>query len=356
MLRFVFTLILLAHFTASFSQNDSLRVNDLTLYPILYYLPETGLGFGGAGIYTYRLSGESNSSRPSQVQTALSYTLKQQILLYLYGEVYKNDQKWWLRGELGYYRFFYDFFGVGNDNPSDYIETFGVTYPRARLNFQYLVAPNLYSGVQYWLDDYRITEVEAGKQLESGSILGGAGGVVSGLGWVTNYDTRDNIFVPSKGIFIEAIAFWNNEAIASDFNFSRYTIDATTYIATAPNQVLALNGYIGWVNGNAPFNELLFFGGRRRARGYYEGRFRDDHMMLLQAEYRFPLFWRFGMTVFGSYGGIAPSFTAYDLNNFKWNVGAGLRFKINQEGTNLRFDLGFGERATNFYFTVGEAF
>ncbi|MEM1325295.1 MAG: BamA/TamA family outer membrane protein [Bacteroidota bacterium] len=346
-------------FISAQAQQDSVKRSVLSAYPLVYYLPETGLGFGGGGVYTFRLTGESNESRPSQVQTALSYTLKNQILLYLYGEFYKNDQKIWVRPELGFYRYTYDFFGVGNELPLDYIESFNVTFPRIRVNAQYLVLPDFYSGVRYWFDDYNITKTEEGSILNRGLATGSEGGIISGLGWVNTFDNRDNVFFPTKGYFVEAVAFWNQEAFGSDFNFNRYTIDAVTYLSSArrPRQVLALNLYAGLSAGEVPFNELQFLGGSRQARGYYLGRFRDKNMLLAQAEYRFPLFWRLGMTVFGSYGGVAPSFSAMKIQNYRWNAGAGLRFLINKkEGVNVRADLGFGEGATNFYLTIGEAF
>ncbi|MEM0995349.1 MAG: BamA/TamA family outer membrane protein, partial [Bacteroidota bacterium] len=352
-------LLLCTYLNTAFSQTDTLAKskNQLDLYPILFYLPETSLGFGAAGVYTYRFKGESPDSRPSQAQTVLSYTLKKQILLYLYGETYIDNEKWWIRSELGYYKYFYDFFGVGNENPTDFVETFEVSFPRARFDVQYLVAPKLYAGIRYWFDDYNLLSVEDDGLLASGAIAGGNSSLISGFGGMLTFDNRDNIFVPSKGWFIQGISFFNNKAFGSNFNFNRYELDVATYIATRPRQVLALNFYVGTITGTAPFNELLFLGGRRRARGYYEGRFRDNNMLLAQAEYRFPLFWRLGGVVFANYGGVAPTVSAYQIENFRWTAGAGLRFLLNkEEGVNLRFDIGFAPESFAFYFTVGEAF
>jgi len=345
--------------TSLLAQSDSTAAkrSKLSAYPVVFYLPETSLGFGGVGAYTFRLPSESIETRPSQVQTVLAYTLKKQILLYLYNEIYQDDQKWWLRNEIGYYQYFYDFFGIGNDNPKDYVETFGVTYPRIRLNAQRLLLPNFYSGIRYWYDGYNITQLEEEKMLQSGEITGGMGGTVSGIGFINNYDSRDNIFTPTEGWFIEVIGFWNRKGLGSDFNFSRYTYDVATYFKHLDHNVFAVNVFGGFITGNAPFNELMFLGGSRKGRGYYEGRYRDNHLALLQAEYRMHLWKRFGMAFFGSYGGVAPQLNAYKISNFRWNAGVGLRYLANpQEGLNARVDIGFGTGSTAFYFTVGEAF
>ncbi|MEL6721004.1 MAG: BamA/TamA family outer membrane protein [Bacteroidota bacterium] len=356
---FIASFFLLFCFSSISAQVDStnFKRNGLTAYPVLFYLPETSLGFGGVGAYTFRLPSEADDTRPSQVSSLLAYTLKKQILIYFYNEIYKDDQKWWLRNEIGYYKYFYDFFGVGNDNPQDFVETFGVTYPRIRLNAQRLLLPNFYSGVRYWYDGYNITESEEEGMLQSGTITGGMGGTVSGLGWVNNYDSRDNIFTPTKGWFIEVIGFWNRKQLGSDFNFSRYTYDVATYFKHMENNVFAVNLFGGWITGEAPFNELMFLGGSRKGRGFYEGRYRDNHLALLQAEYRMHAFGRFGMAFFGSYGGVAPQFSAYQIENFRWNAGFGFRYLANpQEGLSARIDIGFGKNSTAFYFTVGEAF
>lgn len=346
-------------YTSLLSQTDStaFKRNKLTAYPVLFYLPETSLGFGGVGAYTFRLPSENNETRPSQVSSLLAYTLEKQILIYFYNEIYQDNQKWWLRNEIGYYKYFYDFFGIGNDNPEDYVETFGVTYPRIRLNAQRLLFPNFYSGIRYWYDGYNITETEEEGMLQSSAIAGGTGNIVSGIGFINNYDSRDNIFTPTKGWFVEVVGFWNRKGLGSDFNFSRYTYDVATYFKHMERNVLALNAFGGFITGEAPFNELMFLGGSRKGRGFYEGRYRDNHLALLQAEYRMHVWWRFGLAFFGSYGGVAPTFSAYKIENFRWNAGLGLRYLANpQEGLTARIDVGFGEGSTAFYFTVGEAF
>ena len=345
-----------------FAQKDSTRVKkernySLVAYPVAFYLPETRLGFGGAGIAAFRFKGEKASSRPSQLTLGFAYTLNKQILFYLPYELYWQDENWLAKGEIGYYRYFFNFYGIGNEQPSDFVEEFEVYFPRVRINIQRLVRPNLYTGLQYWFDNYDITSVAEGGQLASGEVLGGSGGNISGLGWVTTYDNRDNIFFPRKGHFVETIAFFNKPILGSDFNFNRYTLDARTYVELPWKHVLAGNLYTGFITGDAPFNELLLLGGTRRSRGFYEGRFRDNSLALLQAEYRFPLFWRFGAAAFGSLGKVANNYAALGSAPIRWNLGGGIRFLLSEkDNINLRLDVGFGENSLGYYFTIGEAF
>ena len=93
-------------------------------------------------------------------------------------------------------------------------------------------------------------------------------------------------------------------------------------------------------------------------RGYYSGRFRDQDMMVLQTEYRLPVKGRFGLAFFGSFGSVANKLKEYQLSNFKYSYGGGIRFALNKkERLNLRIDYGIGKgKNSGLYFQIGEAF
>jgi outer membrane translocation and assembly module TamA len=94
-------------------------------------------------------------------------------------------------------------------------------------------------------------------------------------------------------------------------------------------------------------------------RGYYQGRFRDQVMVTLQAEYRLPVFWRIGLVGFAEAGQVAPRAGDLAVDAFKASLGGGLRFLLApREGVNIRADYGwgFGVGAGGFYLAIGEAF
>lgn len=334
---------------------SKVQKGNLIAVPLVFFTPETRWGFGAASIYAFRFNGQSADSRPSQLQVGFAYTLENQLLSYAPYQFFFKDYNFY--GELGYYRYFYNFYGVGNDQPTDFEETYAVNYPRVRLNFLKKITPNTYFGFRYWFDDFNIVEVEADGQLAEGKITGSDGGVVSGAGVVLNYDTRDNIFSPSKGYLIEAISFFNSPSLGSDFSFQRYAVDAAKYFPLPWKHTLAVNAFGDFVVGDPPFNQMAVLGGTKKARGYYEGRFRDNNLLLIQAEYRFPIIWRFGAVVFGSYGGVADKISNFQLANFRYTYGGGIRFMLDpKEKINIRFDAGFAKNASGFYVTIGEAF
>lgn len=325
--------------------------------PIVFATPETSWGFGGGANYTFRFPGESETSLTSQSQILAAYTLNKQLLLYLSYQLFMKEERYKVYGELGYYRYNYFFYGNGNQNTLEEGELYDVNYPRLRANALYLVQPNLYLGLRYWMDDFRIQNLDPEGRLANNNITGSQGGLLSGVGLVMNYDTRDNIFVPYKGVYIESVLFRNGGFLGSDFNFSKLYLDASTYIRTFGQQTLAFNLYTEFTAGDPPFNQLSLMGSRRRMRGYYEGRYRDQHYITFQGEYRMPLFWRLGIVLFGGYGAVANDFAEFSEPVWRHTVGAGLRVMIDKkERINIRVDAGFGQNTSAYYFTIGEAF
>jgi len=339
------------------SPQDTSKRSTLIPLPIIFFTPETEWGFGAAGIYSFHFQEDSLNSRPSQIQLGFAYTLRNQILAYLPFQLFIKNSQYKIYGELGYYRYLYEFSGIGNEGFKEESEIFSVKFPRVRLNGLYQFRKNYFIGLRYWMDDYNITEVEEDGLLSDRMITGSEGGFLSGLGLVFNQDTRDQIFYPSKGKYTEVVVFFNRKAFGSDFNYTKLIFDASQFYETSWNHILAWNVYVELTAGEAPFNQLSLLGGPKRMRGYFEGALRDKQYLTLQGEYRLPLFWRFGMVVFGGLGAVGSDINEIDLDDIQYSFGAGLRFLLDKkQKVNLRLDAGFGKKTSGLYITVSEAF
>ena len=331
--------------------------NSFAALPLVFRSPETSWGFGAGAFYAFRPSHYSENTRPSQIQIGGAYTLLNQILTYLPFQIFTNENQYQILGELGYYRFVYDYYGIGNDNPAEFRELFTVRFPRVRLQAMKQFRSNQYFGFRYWMDSFDISETETGGELSTGNIQGSDGGLLSGLGLVHTYDTRDKIFSSHEGWLVETVLFHNGPLLGSDFDYSKLIIDARRFFRLRENHAIAINVYLEFTGGEAPFNQLALMGGTRRMRGYYEGRFRDKHMAVMQGEYRFPIYWRFSGVIFGGFASVndRPDFLEPDI--WRWSIGPGIRFAIDpKERINLRLDYGFTKESSGFYITVGEAF
>lgn len=352
----IFILGLLCLGQGLFAQQDSLdRKSSVIGFPLLFFTPETRWGFGAAGIYNFYLDKEDRVSPPSQAQLGFAYTQNKQVIFYAPVRFYWDERKWQAYGQVAYYRFNYVFFGVGNDNPVR--EPYSVQFPRVRANIMRKIAPNFFAGIRYWFEDFDITSSSEGGLLDTDGVAGARGGVTSGPGIVMHYDTRDNVYFPSSGMFVEAVYHSNNGNYGSDYVYDRYRLDVRKYFEPWDNHVLALQGFLDMNQGAPPFSQMAMLGGQKRMRGYYEGRFRDKHAILFQGEYR-PKIWRaVGGALFLSTGIVDETVGEMSLNNLRTTYGAGLRYMFDAEKKiNVRFDAAFGKGTNNFYFTVGEAF
>jgi outer membrane protein assembly factor BamA len=354
-------------FRTSLSGQDSLaqveeprkfiEKSSLIVLPLAFYTPETRFGGGVGGLYAFRFGNEPEESRPSQVELGLAYTQNEQILLYLPFFIYSDNERWFYSGELGYYRYVYQYFGIGNETPQEG-EIYQANYPRVRLNVQRRLGSSVYVGLRYWFDDYRISEKEDLGLLATTEVTGSNGGIVSGLGAIADWDTRDEVFFPTKGRWYKFVTFFNRKQFGSDFNFARFSFDGSEYIPIGKKNVLALNGFVDFLSGDVPFQQLALIGGPRKMRGYFEGRFRDKNLWMFQAEYRWPIKGIFGMTFFANAASVAPDLNTLLSEQVHFAGGLGLRIRLSKEDkVNLRVDLGINEEGQVFpYFTVGEAF
>ncbi len=325
--------------------------------PLVFYAPETNLGFGAAGLAAFRLPGEIDSSLVSQVQFGVAYTLLNQLLVYFPYRINWGKGQYTSFGEVGYYRYVYRYFGIGNSGNESTDEWYDAQFPRIRFNLLKKIAPDLFLGGSYWFDQFAINNTEPGGALEMGNPPGAAGGVTSGLGPTLIYDSRDLFFYPSKGAYLETKMQHYPSWLGSDFVYQKFSIDYSRYFTLNSSIILAVNTYHELNFGDVPFHQMAMLGGPRRLRGYFEGIYRDKHMSILQAEFRGNIYKRLGWAAFGGTGIVAAAASDYKFQNLRPAGGAGLRFAVDtEENINIRMDFGVGQRGTGFYLTVAEAF
>ncbi len=337
---------------------DSIKNFKLTAMPVLFYLPETGLGYGGLGIGTFRFKGEPEESYPSSVQLAVSYTSKNQLLIWAPYELYWDNEKWRLFGELGFYKYFYNFYGIGIDAQEENFETYEVDFPRLRMSVLREILPNFLVGAGYELDIYYNLNFDVNGVLDRSSVEGKeGGGTISNLGLLAVYDTRDHVFQPTKGFFVQAGAFTAMDVLGSSFSFSKFSLDTRYYEKIKGQHILAGNFFVAHTGQGTPFFSLNYLGTNNRSRGFNDRRYLDNAELSFALEYRFPISGRFGGVAFGSSGTVAGDFSGLFTSRYRNAFGAGLRYTINKkDGIRIRVDYGMSEEGGNLYFTVREAF
>ena len=192
--------------------------------------------------------------------------------------------------------------------------------------------------------------------LENSNATGKRDGTVSNLGVLAFYDTRDNIFFPTKGWFLQGNLFSSSGFLGSSFSYNKFELDSRYYQKVGKNQVLAANLFVANSSKDTPFYDLYYLGSKR-TRGFANRRFQDNSELSFAAEYRFPIKGRFGGAAFGSTGTVAPDLGKTLTSKFKNAAGVGLRYIVNKrDGVRIRVDYGLTNEGGNFYFTINEAF
>lgn len=146
------------------------------------------------------------------------------------------------------------------------------------------------------------------------------------------------------------------KAGVSDFDAAVVTIAANKYIAMRERDVLAVRAYLQSSGSDAPFFLLSSFGGRTDLRGYENGRYRDNMMYAVQAEYRWRKSDRWVFTGFAGVGEVAEDLDGF-FDDFLPAGGVGVRSMISvKHQISLAADVGVGKNGSQVYFAVGEGF
>jgi hypothetical protein len=104
---------------------------------------------------------------------------------------------------------------------------------------------------------------------------------------------------------------------------------------------LAVSGADADSGSRVPFYYQPTLGGGQSLRSVRDYRFRDTHMLLMNAEYRWEAFSALDMALFTDWGKVAPKFSDLDFSNLERAYGIGFRV-IAAQNVIFRFDIATG--------------
>jgi hypothetical protein len=330
------------------------------MLPLLYYTPDTRWAAGGAGVYYFKIGAKNaaeHETRVSNVQFLADYTQNKQLDVWGQWNVFTRNEDYLFKGELRYRNFPDRFYGLGNKSVKSDEEKYEYNLLSFKSLFLKKVYPSVFLGVDYHYEqEYGFKYTPTGA-LETGTITGYNGGVQSAVGLVAIFDSRDNVINTYKGSLAEFSSYFYRREIGSTFNFTFLNGLYHKFWQIRRKHIIALQAKARYGFGQVPFLDMSNVGNDDLLRGYPKNRFRDVNFLGAQVEYRFPLFWRFGMVTFAGAGDVFNKYTDLGMNEVKYSVGAGLRFVVNPaERLNIRLDYGYGREGGYFYFVVAEAF
>ena len=192
--------------------------------------------------------------------------------------------------------------------------------------------------------------------------------ILSGISVNLLYDTRDNQINPYKGIYANINYRINPTFLGSAQNSSTLWLEFRTYIGLSKKTPRHLVGF--WlfgdftISGKLPYLTMPYLGEDQRARSgraYTNGRYRGEHIVYCEVEYRFPI-WPCSHIIGGVLfvNAVTTSNNARGVPLFGYiqpGVGIGLRIMVNKYfRTNINLDYAIGRKSQGFYFSGKETF
>jgi hypothetical protein len=330
------------YYRQSTTDNTDTKRFDVTVVGAPTYSSTIGLGLGIMAAGLYRIDREDFSLPPSTVSLFARATLRGVYVVGAEGvNIFKNDRNRILY-RLSFASKPTNFWGIGYDaavtNPA--VKYTSNNY-QTELSYYHRLCRNLYIGTRLNFD--YIYAKKSDVQTIMPYIGSGSSNTLStGISILIEYDSRDFIPNPQRGVFIALQTMLRPHILAStDSNCWRFTGTASYYQRLWKGATLALDLYAESNSSTTPWQFYAQMGSKSRMRGYYEGRFIDRNMVTTQVELRQNIWQRLGVAVWGGAGNCFSSPDSFQWGHTMPNYGIGLRWELKNR-LNIRFDYGFG--------------
>lgn len=334
---------------------DSKR--DFGFIPGPHYSSTTGLGLGLLGTLTYSPCAKDSLTPRSNASIYSDMTTGGFFLVGLKGTHFTKRGKTRTDYKVNVSTFKNSFWGIGYEaGKRDENETeFRRNKFNALLRFQWQPLKYVYVGpiVQYrWI---QATEAEE----KFYALNGGQPHIVRAMtfGLSMTYDSRDFMLNATKGSFLQIDqSFTPRGLTGKNYGFSTTEFTFSTYKKIWKGGVLAYDLHSMFNCGHTPWALLSEVGGNDRMRGYYEGRYRDQHLVETQLELRQHIKGRNGAVAWVGLAEPFRSWKEFQWSHFLPNAGVGYRWEFKPR-INLRLDVGFTKGGgAGFIFNLNEAF
>ena len=326
--------------------------------PVIGYTPDTSLMLGAAAIRFFYLDEPGPETRPSTFSPTFIYTIKSQIMVFMGTDLNWDEGRSHAGIFPNYMKFPDQYYGIGRDVTLDDQEDYTPEQINLELKYDREILGHLRPGLYYLAQRHRLIKLDPDGELASGSVNGTDNSLVSLPGISLAWDTRDNLWAPARGSWLQLIARTSSGTFGSDYDFNQFIADFRGYIPLGENSVLAGQLTGTKLDGDPPFFSFPLLGGEGGLRGYRAGLFRDKTRALGRVEYRRDrILGRFGGVMFAGIGDVAPSVDKLTLAGNLWTAGFGVRYLLDEaEKLKIRLDFGWGNGDSGFYLTLGEAF
>jgi hypothetical protein len=263
-----------------------------------------------------------------------------------------KDDRWRYRGGVGYADVNLDFYGIGGD--------LGTGDRKIGYNLQgslssqqvlrRLGTSNQWLGARWlWLDlDSRFDSDRPEPILDEAQLSTRSSAL--GLSW--EFDTRDNIFTPSRGFIAAVDTLFYDPAWGSDESFQSYRARFFGYLTVGREFVIGARVDARTVRGEVPFYQLPYID----MRGIPKARYQDENVAVVETEVRWNATPRWALIGYIGAGRAWGSNDDFGEAGTEVAKGGGFRYLIARRlGLYVGMDYGWGPDDDAIYLQVGSA-
>ncbi len=313
--------------------------------PIPFSNPTLGTGLNVVSLFMHAPRDEE-SLTPTTAVAAL-YSTNDSWMLGIFHEDYWDKGKNRVKLGLATSVLNLKYYGIGNADKESAIDYKMSASPIvARYQRQIPALNNFYFGVQYIALIGKI-ESEEIQTPSDGSFQ------ASALGVVGTYDTRDEIYFPTEGLYSEVILNHYGESLGSSFELTQFKSFATYYLPHLKGSTLATKVEFKYNSSNQPFFLLPSIS----LRGFDRTKYLDKTIIQAQSEERYRFSKRFVGVAFVGAGSYGDTLSDFSKDSLVVSYGAGIRYQILEDKKiNLSVDAAFSDDDSAIYLRLGEAF
>ena len=174
----------------------------------------------------------------------------------------------------------------------------------------------------------------------------------SGLGPSWEYDSRDNVFTPSRGVLAGLDTLFYREEIGSDTDYETYRGHVFSWSPLGERFVLGARVDGRGARGEVPFYQYPYIS----LRGIQAARFMDENVGVVEAELRWILSPRWAPVAFAGVGRAWGRRDGFEEADDQLAGGVGIRYLVARRlGLWAGLDVARGPEEGIFYIQVGSA-
>jgi hypothetical protein len=334
--------------------------------PTLTYDRSQGAGIGVIAMALFKAD-NSKKAPLSRVMGVGNYATNDSYYLMLGTRLYLMEDYWRILAAVGYINYNFQAFQTFEDVDGGQAGVYETPYTTKGSLFAFAlqrrVFENFYLGIGGFMmrSDVIVTLPDGSEVVEPNN--------TNSLSVPISYDTRNSIYNPSDGLFVDGRFSMIPEWLDNDNDFIKTMLYVNHYKKLGDHKILASRFAMKANFGDVPFASQDYIG-QTDLRGYTQGEYRGNQTYTVQSEFRNNFYKKWGYVGFVGLG-IAyrkseEGAAAGDWYNSgaSWSkplpsIGAGARYQVIEKAgqkVNAGIDVAVGRGDWGFYFRITEAF